>query len=50
MWGPGSRDAASLFPTFKDLGVRLYEDALHWNAIAQRRPRHPHKHKNAAYT
>jgi hypothetical protein len=49
MWGPSTRDGVSLFPTFKELGVRIYEDDLHWDAIAARRPRHPRNPDDPAY-
>jgi hypothetical protein len=39
MWGPAYRNGVSLFPIYRALGVRLYEDDLHWNAIARRAPR-----------
>jgi len=49
MWGPGSLHGVSLFPTFNELGVKVYEDALHWNLIALRRPRHPTDSRDPAY-
>jgi hypothetical protein len=49
MWGPGTRDGVSLFPTFKELGVTIYEDQLRWNLIALRRPKHPRDPNDPAY-
>jgi hypothetical protein len=49
MWGPSARDGVSLFPTYEELGVKLYEDDLHWNTIAARRPRHPRNPRDRAY-
>jgi hypothetical protein len=49
MWGPSVRDGVSLFPTFKELGVKIYEDDLHWNVIAPTRPRHPLNPRDRAY-
>jgi hypothetical protein len=49
IWGPATRNRVSLFPTFRDLGVNVYEDDLHWNAIASRRPRHPRNPSDPAY-
>jgi hypothetical protein len=40
---------ASVFPTFHELGVNVYEDDLHWNAIAVRRPVHPRDPSDPAY-
>src|SRR6202035_4000279 len=39
MWGPSIRNGVSQFPIYRDLGVSIYEDDLHWNLIAHRRPR-----------
>ncbi|MCW3069636.1 MAG: hypothetical protein JWL67_2261, partial [Solirubrobacterales bacterium] len=49
MWGPSVRNGVSVFPTFKDLGVKIYEDDLHWDLIAQRRPRNPRRPNDPAY-
>jgi hypothetical protein len=49
MWGPGFRYGVSLFPTFNELGVKVYEDRLGWSVIAQRRPRHPRDPRDPAY-
>ena len=49
MWGPGVRNGVSLFPTFSDLDVSIYEDDLHWNLIARRRPRDPTNPRDPAY-
>jgi hypothetical protein len=49
MWGPGTRQGVSLFPAFRELGVKVYQDDLHWNLIARRRPRHPRGPRDPAY-
>ncbi len=49
MWGPSVHNGVSLFPTFQELGVKLYEDGLHWDQIALRRPRHPRDPNDPAY-
>jgi hypothetical protein len=49
MWGPATRDGRSLFPTFRDLHVKLYEDVLRWNLIARTRPKHPRNPNDPAY-
>ena len=49
IWGPGTRDGTSLFPTYQQLGVRIYEDALRWDSIAARRPRRPRNPNDPAY-
>ena len=49
MWGPATRNGVSLFPAFHELGVKIYEDDLHWNLIARRRPRHPRDPSDPAY-
>src|SRR4051794_34343219 len=49
MWGPATHDGVSLFPTYRTLGVKLYEDALRWNEIAKRRPRDAQNPRARAY-
>jgi hypothetical protein len=49
MWGPSVHEGASLFPTYRELGVNIYEDDLHWNLIAVRRPKHPLSPSDLAY-
>jgi hypothetical protein len=49
MWGPSVRDGVSLFPAFKELGVKIYQDDLHWDSIATRRPRNPRNPNDPAY-
>jgi hypothetical protein len=50
MWGPGQRDGVSQFPIYRELGVKVYEDVLHWNVIAPHRPRHQRNPRDRAYT
>src|SRR5437870_11273633 len=47
MWGPGTHDGRSVFPTYRELGIQLYEDKLDWSVIATRRPRHPRNPNDA---
>jgi hypothetical protein len=49
MVGPGLVGDVSRFPIYRDLGVRIYEDHLLWNAIAPTRPRHPTDPRDPAY-
>ncbi len=49
MWGPALRDGVSEFPTYRELGVKVYEDVLRWNLIAQHRPRNPRNPRDRAY-
>lgn len=49
MWGPSIRDGVSLFPTYQELGVKIYEDRLRWNLIASRRPAGPTNPDDSAY-
>jgi hypothetical protein len=50
MWGPAIHDGISLFPTYRDLGVKIYEDRLPWQFIAPRRPRNPRNPQDPVYT
>jgi len=49
MWGPAIHDGVSLFPTYQNLGIKIYEDDLHWNLIALRRPHSPTNPNEPAY-
>jgi hypothetical protein len=49
MWGPAIHDGVSLFPTYQDLGVKIYEDDVRWNSIAPRRPHSPTSPNDPAY-
>src|SRR5438309_1480867 len=49
IWGPFMRDGRSSFPVYRELGVRLYEEDLHWDTIAPTRPRHPADPSDSAY-
>jgi hypothetical protein len=49
MWGPASRNGVSLFPAYRELGVKIYEEDLRWNLIARRRPRHARNPSDPAY-
>jgi hypothetical protein len=50
MWGPSVHNGVSLFPTYRDLGVKIYEDDLRWDSIAVRRPHSPTNPNDPAYT
>jgi len=49
MWGPGIVEGVSRFPTYQDLGVRIYEEKLDWALIATSRPRNPRNPNDPAY-
>jgi hypothetical protein len=49
MWGPAVHGGASLFPTYRDLGVKIYEDRLYWSSIATRRPDNSRNPNDPAY-
>ena len=49
IWGPSHHDGVSLFPTYHDLGVRIYEEKLPWATIATRRPSNPRNPNDPAY-
>lgn len=49
IWGPSTRNGASLFPVYRELGVKVYEEDLRWNLIATRRPKHPRDVNDPAY-
>ena len=49
MWGPAIHDGVSLFPTYRDLNVKIYEDRLPWQFIAPRRARNPRNPTDPAY-
>ena len=38
IWGPVQFDSKSVFPTYKELGVGIFQELLHWDAIAPTRP------------
>jgi hypothetical protein len=49
IWGPAIHDGASLFPTYRELGVKIYEDHLYWSSVAPRRPHNPTNPNDPAY-
>jgi len=49
IWGPATHDGVSLFPTYRELGVKIYQDHLQWSSIAPRRPRNPRNPNDPAY-
>jgi hypothetical protein len=48
-WGPSSVNGVSQFPTYKKLGVTLYQTTLYWSSIAPTKPAHPTNPKDPAY-
>lgn len=49
IWGPATRNGVSLFPIYRELGDTLFEEDLHWNSIAMRRPNDPRNPNDPAY-
>ncbi|HEY5199182.1 MAG TPA: hypothetical protein VIJ51_19345 [Solirubrobacteraceae bacterium] len=49
IWGPAVHDGVSLFPTYRQLGVTIYEDDLDWNLVAPTRPQTPTDPSDPAY-
>ena len=49
IWGPYEHNGVSLFPVYKELGVTIYEDDLHWDEIAPTRPRNVRNPAERAY-
>ncbi|HEX5224577.1 MAG TPA: hypothetical protein VFW29_05550 [Solirubrobacteraceae bacterium] len=49
MWGPYRHNGVSQFPVYKELGISIYEDDLHWDEIAPTRPRDARNPRDAAY-
>jgi hypothetical protein len=49
MWGPATVNGVSQFPTYRDLGVKIYEASIEWHDIASRRPRHATDPSDPAY-
>ena len=49
IWGPAVHGRTSLWPTYKKLGVGIYEDTLDWSFVAGRQPRHPLDPSDPAY-
>ena len=49
IWGPAVHNGVSLFPTYQDLGIKIYEDDLAWFQVAPRRPHTPSNPEDHAY-
>ncbi len=49
IWGPSLHDGKSLFPTYRELGVRIYEEDLDWSRVAAHRPHNPRNPNDPAY-
>jgi hypothetical protein len=49
IWGPAMHDGTSLFPTYRELGIKIYEDRLYWSSVAPRRPDQPRNPNDPAY-
>lgn len=49
IWGPAVHGHTSLWPTYRKLGIGIYEDGLNWSFVASRRPRNPLNPQDPAY-
>lgn len=49
MWGPPTFHGKSLFPTYRSLGVGIWQAQLAWNAVAQTKPAHAADPHDPAY-
>lgn len=49
MWGPPEINGTSQFPTYRDLGVGIYQMAVAWNDIAPTKPSEPTNPGDPAY-
>ena len=49
IWGPTALNGRSLFPTYRDLGVGIYQTQAHWHQIATTRPTDPTNPRDPAY-
>jgi hypothetical protein len=49
MWGPVTFKGASMFPTYKDLGVDIYATTVHWDQVAPTKPVNPTDPTDPAY-
>jgi hypothetical protein len=49
LWGPATRDGASQFPIYADLGAGIWQTGLRWDAVARQRPQRPSDPADPAY-
>ena len=49
IWGPVQFGGHSVFPTYRDLGVGIFQELVHWDAVARRRPRRARDPRDSAY-
>lgn len=49
IWGPSLHNGESLFPTYRELGIGIYEEDLDWFQVATRRPHNPRNPNDPAY-
>src|SRR4051794_32537956 len=49
IWGPVEVNGKSQFPTYRDLGVGIYQTGVSWDAIAPTRPANPTDPDDPAY-
>jgi hypothetical protein len=49
MWGPLTFQGRSLFPTYRDLGVGIFQSAVRWDWVAPTRPARPTDPRDRAY-
>jgi hypothetical protein len=49
IWGPTQAGGVSLFPTYEELGVGVYQSEMRWNEVAPTRPAAPKDPADPAY-
>lgn len=49
IWGSTQLNGASAFPTYRNLGVKVFQLQLNWSAIAPTKPLNPTDPKSSAY-
>ena len=49
VWGEIELNGRSLFPTYRQLGIGIYNTAVHWDAIAPTKPTNPTDPADPAY-
>jgi hypothetical protein len=49
IWGPAQFGNKSLFPLYKSLGVGVYQELIHWDDVAPRRPLLPQNPADPTY-
>jgi hypothetical protein len=49
IWGPAQVDGRSQFPIYRQLGARIWQTQIDWNAVAPTRPTQPRNPSDPAY-